>query len=252
MDIKGKTIVITGAGRGLGQSMAVTLARQGAHLALADLAQDRLADTASECRALEVQVACYAADVSNEPNVMAMFDAMVRDFGRVDALINNAGMNADGLLVKRRDGAIQKMPLDDFVKVVAVDLIGVFLCGREAAARMIEGENEGVIINISSISQAGNIGQSNYAAAKAGVSAMTVTWAQELARYGIRVAAIAPGFSEAQMVSSMKEEIQDKFKQRVPLRRFARQEEIAHAALFVLQNDYYNGRTLEVDGGLRM
>ncbi len=252
MDVKGKTIIITGAGRGLGQSMALALARQGARLALADLSEDGLADTANQCRAVGASIGCHAADVSKEPDVMSMFDAVLRDFGRIDALINNAGMNADGLLVKPSDGSIQTMSLEAFNKVVAVDLVGVFLCGREAAARMIAGGNEGVIINISSISRAGNIGQSNYAAAKAGVGALTVTWAQELARYGIRVAAIAPGFSETRMVSAMKPEIQERFKQRIPLRRFARQEEIAHAALFVLQNDYFNGRTLEIDGGLRL
>jgi len=252
VDIKGKTVVITGAGRGLGQSMALTLAGQGARLALVDLSVERLAETLAACKERQVQAAPYAADVSKEADVIALFDAVVREFGRVDALINNAGLNADGLLVKRRDGAIRTMSLDDFNKVLSVDLIGVFLCGREGAAKMIAGDNPGVIINISSISQAGNVGQSNYAAAKAGVSALTVTWAQELARYGIRVAGIAPGFSETQMVASMKQEIQEKFRQRVPLHRFGKPEEIAHAALFILQNDYFNGRTLEIDGGMRL
>ncbi len=252
MNIAGKVIVITGAGRGLGQSMALTLAAQGARLALVDLSLDRLTDTVRQCTDLGAQASAYAADVSKETDVVALFDRAARDFGRIDALINNAGLNADALLVKQRDGAIQTMSLDDFYKVVAVDLIGVFLCGREAAARMIVGQHPGVIINISSISLAGNIGQSNYAAAKAGVGAMTVTWAQELARYGIRVAAIAPGFSETQMVGSMKQEIQEKVRQRVPLHRFGKPEEIAHAALFILQNEYFNGRTLEIDGGLRL
>lgn len=252
MDIKGTTIVVTGAARGLGQSMAVALAGRQARLALVDLTQQDLAETARQCGALGAPAACYAADVSREPDVLAMFDQVMRDYGRIDALINNAGLNADGLLVKRRDGVIQKMSLADFCRVISVDLIGVFLCGREAAARMVEGGSKGVIINISSISQAGNIGQSNYAAAKAGVCAMTVTWAQELARYGIRVAAIAPGFSETQMVGSMKQDIREKIMQRVPLQRFAKPEEIADAALFILENDYFNGRTLEIDGGLRL
>jgi 3-oxoacyl-[acyl-carrier protein] reductase len=109
-----------------------------------------------------------------------------------------------------------------------------------------------VIVNISSISRAGNIGQTNYAAAKAGVAAMTVTWAQELARYGIRVAGIAPGFSETRMVGHMKPALQEQFKRRIPLNRFGKPEEIADAVLFIFENDYYNGRILEVDGGLRL
>ena len=248
MNIQGKNIVITGAGRGLGQSMAVMLSKQGARLALVDLELASLDDTARRCGAAR----CYAANVADEAAVIQLFESVQSDCGSIDALINNAGTNADALLVKRHDGTIQKMSLQDFNKVVAVDLAGVFLCGREAAAHMVANENAGVIINISSISQAGNVGQSNYAAAKAGVTALTVTWAQELARHGIRVAAIAPGFSETQMVASMKPEMQEKFRQRVPLRRFARPEEIAHAALFILENDYFNGRVLELDGGLRL
>ena len=252
MDIVGKTIVITGAGRGLGQSMAVTLAQQGARLALVDLTPGHLQDTVRQCRAYGAPLHCYGADVANEAQVIKLFDDVVRDCARVDALINNAGMNADALLVKRTDTGLQTMPLADFCKVLWVDLVGVFLCGREAAAKMIGAGNGGVIINISSISKAGNIGQSNYAAAKAGVGAMTVTWAQELARYGIRVAAIAPGFSETPMVGSMKQQVQEKIRQRIPLQRFALPDEIAHAALFILQNDYFTGRTLEIDGGLRL
>jgi len=144
------------------------------------------------------------------------------------------------------------MSLDDFNRVIAVDLIGVFLCAREAAAQMIEGGRGGVIINISSISRAGNIGQTNYAAAKAGVAAMTVTWAKELARYKIRVAGIAPGFCDTQMVANIKPEIREKIIAGIPLRRLGQPEEIGRTALYILQNDYYNGRTLEIDGGLRL
>ena len=144
------------------------------------------------------------------------------------------------------------MSVAQFNEVIAVDLVGVFLCAREAAIRMVEGGDGGVIINISSISRAGNIGQTNYSAAKAGVAAMTVTWAKELARYKIRVAGIAPGFSETRMVASIPPKVRDKIVSGIPLRRFAAPEEIARAALFILQNDYYDGRILEVDGGLRL
>jgi len=112
--------------------------------------------------------------------------------------------------------------------------------------------NEGVIINISSISRAGNVGQTNYSAAKAGVAAMTVTWAKELARYNIRVASIAPGFCATRMVSAMPSEIQNRITSTIPARRFGQADEIAGASLFIVQNDYFNGRVLEVDGGLRL
>ncbi|HKB52385.1 MAG TPA: SDR family oxidoreductase, partial [Ramlibacter sp.] len=131
-------------------------------------------------------------------------------------------------------------------------LKGVFLCGREAAVRMIESGRGGVIVNISSISRAGNMGQTNYSAAKAGVAAMTVTWAKELARHGIRVAGIAPGFSDTRMVAGMSSRMREKIVATIPLRRLASPPEIARAARFILEDDYFNGRVLEIDGGLRL
>ncbi len=178
---------------------------------------------------------------------------MSTDLGRIDGVINNAGITSDGLLAKVQDGRVRKkMSVDDFLKVIAVDLRGVFLCGREAAVHMIEGGNGGVIINISSISRAGNVGQTNYSAAKAGVAAMTVTWAKELACYNIRVAGIAPGFCDTRLVAKMSPRIRDRMISTIPLKRLANPDEIADAALFILQNDYYSGRILEIDGGLRL
>jgi 3-oxoacyl-[acyl-carrier protein] reductase len=176
-----------------------------------------------------------------------------KSFGSVDCLINNAGTNRDGLLVKAENGKVQrKMSVDDFNRVIAVDLMGVFLCGREAAVHMIESGLGGVIINISSISRAGNIGQTNYSAAKAGVAAMTVTWAKELSRYKVRVAGIAPGFSDTRMVTNIPAKVRERLLSTIPLRRLAEPAEIARTALFILQNDYCNGRVLEIDGGLRL
>jgi 3-oxoacyl-[acyl-carrier protein] reductase len=251
MDVQDKTIVITGAARGLGQAIARRLARQGARLALVDLEQGQLEQTQSECRAAGAEVRCYGADVSADSQVMDLFARIAQDLGGVDVLINNAGTNRDALLVKQKDGEIRKMSLEDFDKVVAVDMTGVFLCAREAAAQMLAAATGGVIVNISSISRAGNIGQTNYAAAKAGVAAMTVTWAQELARHGIRVAGVAPGFCDTEMVRAMRPELIEKIVARVPLRRLGRPEEVAHAVNFILENDYYTGRMLELDGGLR-
>jgi 3-oxoacyl-[acyl-carrier protein] reductase len=128
----------------------------------------------------------------------------------------------------------------------------VFLCGREAAATMIETGSRGCIVNISSISRAGNMGQTNYSAAKAGVAAMAVAWARELARYGIRAASIAPGFIGTEMVMAMKPEARDKLTAGIPLGRIGDPDEIAATVQFIFENDYVNGRCLDVDGGLRL
>jgi 3-oxoacyl-[acyl-carrier protein] reductase len=253
MDLLDKVIVITGAAQGLGQKMAEFVAAQGAKLALVDVDHEKLRNTVRLCSEAGAKVEEYPADVTNEPAVESLFSSIRKDFGSVDSLINNAGITSDALLVKAADGKVQgKMSLAEFHRVIAVDLRGVFLCGREATVQMIESGHGGVIVNISSISRAGNVGQTNYAAAKAGVAAMTVTWAKELARYNIRVAGIAPGFSETRMVAAIPPNVKDKIVSTIPLRRLAKPEEIARAALFILQNDYYDGRILEVDGGLRI
>jgi 3-oxoacyl-[acyl-carrier protein] reductase len=252
MDLKDKTIVITGAAQGLGQKMAENIAACGANVVLTDVDQVKLKDTVHLCMKVGSKVRDYECDVTDETAVVALFDRAHREFGRIDGVINNAGIVSDALLVKVQDGKVRKkMSLEDFHKVIAVDLRGVFLCGREAAVHMIEGGNGGVIINVSSISRAGNVGQTNYSAAKAGVAAMTVTWAKELARHNIRVAGIAPGFCDTRMTAKMPPEILDRTISTIPLRRLARPGDIAGAVLFILQNDYYSGRILEIDGGLR-
>jgi 3-oxoacyl-[acyl-carrier protein] reductase len=215
--------------------------------------QTKLQETARLCSSSGGEVKDYPTDVTDEGAVEALFRSVRNDFGSVDGVINNAGTNRDALLVKVANGQVQtKMSVEDFNKVIAVDLIGVFLCGREAAVHMIEGKRGGVIINISSISRAGNIGQTNYSAAKAGVAAMTVTWAKELSRYKIRVAGIAPGFCDTRMVAKIPAKVKERIVSTIPLRRLAEPDEIARTALFILQNDYYHGRVLEIDGGLRL
>jgi 3-oxoacyl-[acyl-carrier protein] reductase len=253
MVIKDKVIVVTGASRGLGRKMATMIAARGGRLVLAGINEEGLKETAALCHEAGGQVLYHLTDVSDEAAVEHLFDGIIKDFGRLDAIINNAGVNKDGLLVKVKDGkVIGKLSLEDWDTVIKVDLRGVFLCAREAAVKMIEQGNGGVIINISSISRAGNIGQTNYVAAKSGVAAMTVTWANELARHGIRVAAIAPGFCNTAMVAGMPRKIRDKVIARIPLRRLGDPEEIGHTAVYILENDYFNGRILEVDGGLRL
>lgn len=253
MDLNDKTIVITGAARGLGAAMAKRLATHKGNLALVDLDTDSMADTVSACEQAGATAKAYAADVSNEADVIGVFDQVVADFGSVGGLINNAGILRDGLLVKFKDGElVAKMSLEDWQQVIDVNLTGVFLCGREAAERMIKGGKPGVIINISSISRAGNMGQTNYSATKAAAHALTVTWAKELARYGIRCASIAPGFINTEMVASMKEEARDKLTSGIPLRRMGEPDEIAQTVEFIFQNDYVSGRCFDIDGALRL
>jgi 3-oxoacyl-[acyl-carrier protein] reductase len=253
MDIRNKTIVVTGAGRGIGRAIALQLARRGADLALFDQTAAELEETRALCAAEAVQARCYRVNVADESEVSAAMTRVATDFARLDGLVNNAGIVRDALLVKVKDGAVVgRMTMDQWNAVIGVNLSGVFLCAREAAAHMIELGNGGVIVNISSISRVGNAGQSNYSAAKAGVESMGVVWAKELARYGIRVGSVAPGFTHTDILASMRPEVLDKLTAPVPLKRLGKPDEIAHAVLFIFENDFFTGRCLDVDGGLRL
>ena len=253
MDLKDKVVVVTGGGQGLGRAIALGLAAKGAVLALADLNQERLDETVALCREAGGDARAYIANVAVEDEVVSLFDSVLADLGRLDGLVNNAGILRDGMLVKVKDGEIvKKMSLAEWQAVIDVNLTGVFLCGREAAAKMIEQGEGGLIINISSVSRAGNMGQTNYSAAKAGVATMAVSWAKELARYGIRTAAIAPGFVGTEMVASMKPEALAKMESQIPLGRVGDPAEIAHTAVFLFENDYITGRVIETDGGIRL
>ena len=254
MKIAGKTIAITGSGRGLGAAMAKRLASAGARLALVDLDEKALLETQTACvKAGSPMVEFYVANVAEEGPVEALFAKIASDFDALHGLVNNAGITRDALLLKYEDGEqVSKMTLEQWQAVIDVNLTGVFLCGREAAAVMIELACEGCIINISSISRHGNVGQTNYSAAKAGVQAMAVTWAKELARYGIRTASIAPGFIATEMVMAMKPEAREKLTKAIPATRMGEPDEIAQTVQFILENDYVSGRCFDIDGGLRL
>ncbi|MEX1994985.1 MAG: SDR family oxidoreductase [Steroidobacteraceae bacterium] len=253
MQLSSKVVAVTGAGRGIGRSIALAFARAGADIAALDLNAAELEETCSQCRALGTRARPYLANVVDEAQVIKSFDAVVAELGRLDVLVNNAGITRDALLVKVQDGeVVSKMSLAQWQAVVDVNLTGVFLCGREAAARMIKLSHGGLIINISSISREGNPGQTNYSATKAGVAAMTVVWAKELARYGIRCAAIAPGFCATEILAAMKPEMVERVKAAVPLHRLGEPSEIAATAVFIAENDFVTGRVIEVDGGLRL
>ncbi|WP_017938643.1 SDR family oxidoreductase [Zestomonas thermotolerans] len=252
MQLQDKVIIITGGGQGLGRAMAEHLAAKGAKLALVDLNQERLDETVGLCQAAGSEARAYICNVANEEQVVATVAQIAEDFGAIHGLVNNAGIIRDGLTIKVKDGELSKMSLAQWQAVIDVNLTGVFLCTREVAAKMIEQKTQGAIVNISSISRAGNMGQANYSAAKAGVAADTVVWAKELARYGIRVGCVAPGFIETEILAAMKPEALEKMTAGIPLRRLGKPQEIAHSVAYILENDYFTGRVLELDGGLRL
>jgi len=254
MQINESVIVVTGGAQGLGRAMAEDFAARGATLALLDMNEEMLADARSACeKAGAAKVGTYVVNVAEESAVETAFSQLEADFGGIDVLINNAGILRDGMLIKYKNGELtHKMPLQQWQSVIDVNLTGTFLCGREAAALMAKTERKGVIINISSVARAGNIGQTNYAATKAGVVAMTVTWARELGRFGIRCGAIAPGFIETPMTQAMKPEAVERALSMVPLKRWGQPSEVADSARFIIENDFFSGRVIEIDGGVRL
>ena len=253
MQIKNNTFVITGAAQGLGEAISVALARQGAKLALLDINAERLDQTLEACKHEGASCYAFTCNVADETSVRRCFVSIEEHLGPIAGIVNNAGILRDAMLVKVKEGEIvDRMSLEQWQSVIDINLTGVFLCGREAATGMIRNGDGGVIINISSISRAGNAGQSNYAAAKAGVAALSTTWARELARYKIRSVAIAPGVFETEMVASLKPEAHERITSAVPLQRTGAVEELAHAIEFIIENDYFSGRILELDGGLRL
>ena len=252
MDITEKVIAITGAGRGLGRAIALRLASQGAVLALIDVNRVDLEVTEAEVRSRDGRCALFVCNVADEPEVEATFAAMEEQLGALHGLVNCAGILRDGMLIKMKEGElVEKMSLSQWQAVIDVNLTGTFLCGREGAALMAKG-GQGVIINISSIARAGNIGQSNYAASKAGVASLVVTWGRELARHGIRVMGIAPGVFATDMTAAMKPEAMARMQQAIPVGALGQGEQLAQTVQFILANDYLSGRIIDLDGGLRL
>ena len=253
MKLQDSVMAITGGGQGLGRAMAEHLASKGTKVALIDLMPEKLDEAVAACKAAGSEAKSYICNVAKEEDVEKTFEAIIKDFGHLNGLINNAGILRDCLMVKAKECKVERrMELSQWQAVIDVNLTGVFLCGREAATQMIKNGDQGVIINIASISRAGNMGQSNYSAAKAGVSALVPVWAKELARYGIRCMGIAPGFIETEMTASMKPEALEKMTAGIPLKRMGKPEEIASAVAFIFENDYVSGRMIEVDGALRL
>ncbi|MDF3819091.1 SDR family NAD(P)-dependent oxidoreductase [Leptospira sp. 96542] len=255
MELKGANILITGSAGGLGKAMAFRLGKQGANIILSDIQKEKLDETVSLFQKEGIQTTGVVANVSKEEDCVRLIKEATAFKGSLDVAILNAGILRDGLLIRvdKETGKVKaKMPLDQWQSVIDVNLTGVFLSGREAAAQMVE-QKKGVIIPIASIAMHGNAGQTNYSAAKAGVAAMTVTWSKELAKFGIRVAGIAPGFIGTEMVlKDMNPEALEKWKSIIPVGRLGEPDEIASTAEFIVQNDLVTGVVLEISGGVRI
>ena len=220
---------------------------------ITDLNEEGLKTLESEGKELAGEIAGFVGNVAVEEDVVAMVTGCVARFGKVNGLINNAGIFRDGLLVKkdRETGKVRRMTLAQWQAVIDVDLTGPFLCTREVAAAIIEGNfGPGVIVNISSVARHGNMGQTNYSAAKAGLVADTKVWGQELARHGIRVGAVAPGFVETPILTGMRPDVLESLLKAVPLRRAATTKEIYLAVKFIMECDYFTSRCIDVDGGI--
>lgn len=247
-----KVALVTGAGSGIGAATAKRFAREGAAVACLDINEDGLRKVVEEITTGGGRAIHAVCNVSKKADVDAAVAPTIAELGGLHCVVNNAGITRDALLIKVKDGSVQRMSLEAWQQVIDVNLTGVFLCAREAATHMVRQGTGGVIVSLSSISRGGNVGQTNYTASKAGVAGMTVTFAKELARYGIRAAAIAPGYVSTEMTEAIREDIRERIVSQIPLGRMASMEEISHALRFVLENDYVSGRVIEVDGAGRM
>ncbi len=248
MKLEDLKIVVTGAARGMGAYFATRLAEAGARVAAGDVDEAGLAE-------LPAGIERRRLDVSKEDDCRAFVKWADETLGGVNALVNNAGIIRDGLLVRRdrKTGEVRTLSTDDWNAVIGVNLTGATLMARELVTRMVERETRpGVIVNVSSVSRHGNRGQSNYVAAKSALAANTVTWAREFASFGIRVGAIAPGMIETPMTQGMNQKARDALVAAIPVGRIGVPEDIWLAVRFALECDYFNGRCLDVDGGLVM
>lgn len=256
MDLRDKVVAVTGSAGGLGKAMLEAFGARGAVCIVTDINGEGVRAAVADLEARGLRAAGYELDVSSEESVERVFAQIRSDHGRLDVAVLNAGILRDGLLIRvnRETGKLKgKLSLEQWQSVIDVNLTGVFLCGREAAAHMAELQAGGVIIPIASVAMHGNPGQSNYSAAKAGVAALTKLWAQELARFRIRVAGIAPGFIATEMVmKDMNQQALEQWKAKIPIGRLGEPDEIAQSAVFIAENELVDGVILEISGGVKI
>ncbi|MDD2536594.1 MAG: 3-oxoacyl-ACP reductase FabG [Macromonas bipunctata] len=242
--LEGKVSLITGAAQGIGEATALKFAREGAIVVVCDVQQAGIDQVVAQCEAAGAQAVGYVMDVTDREQVESVVAQVKERFGRIDALINNAGIT--------QDARLQKMTLAQFDRVIDVNLRGVFHCAQTVADVMVA-QGSGSIVNASSVVGIyGNFGQTNYAATKFGVIGFTKTWSRELGAKGVRVNAVAPGFITTPMVKAMPENVLQSMEAKVPLKRLGEPEEIANVYAFLASDEasYINGAVISVDGGM--
>lgn len=241
-----KVSLITGAAQGIGQATALKFAKEGAIVIVCDVKQAGVDEVVAQCQALGATAQGFVMDVTQRPMVDAVVAQVKEKFGRIDVLVNNAGIT--------QDARLQKMTIEQFDKVIDVNLRGVFHCTQAVADTMVA-QGSGVILSASSVvGLYGNFGQTNYAATKFGIIGFTKTWSRELGPKGVRVNAVAPGFISTPMVAAMPEKVLTELAAKVQLRRMGKPEEIANVYAFLASDEasYINGEVIEVSGGISL
>ncbi len=250
MQMKDKVVLVTGGAAGIGKATALRFAEEGAKVVICDVNESVGQET---LKSLGKDASFYKVNVADRQAVQKWIDEVVAKYGRIDVLVNNAGILRDGQMVKFKEGQlVGQMSEADFDLVISINLKGVFNCSQAVAPVMVK-QGGGVILNASSVvGLDGNFGQTNYVATKSGVIGMTKVWARELGKYGVRVNAAAPGFIATDMVTSMPEKVLDGMKGRTPLGRLGQPRDIANAYLFLASDDasFITGEVLRVDGGI--
>jgi 3-oxoacyl-[acyl-carrier protein] reductase len=254
MRLQDLKIIVSGGASGMGRHFAVRLAEGGAQVAIGDVNEAGLAETVSLAKG-PGKVHARKLNVADEAEVGAFIEWAHGAMGGLNALVNNAGILRDGLLVKkdRETGEVKKLTKEQWDAVIAVNLTGATLLARDTVAKMVAtGTKPGVVVNMSSVARHGNRGQSNYSAAKSALATNSKTWSLEWAPFGIRCAAVAPGMVETPMTQGMNQKARDALVAAIPVGRIGLPEDLWLAVKFVLECDYFNGRTIDVDGGLAM
>jgi len=254
MKLSDLKIIVTGAAGGMGRHFAVRLAEAGAQVAIGDVNEAGLAETVAMAKG-PGKIHAKKLNVADEADIAAFVAFAYGAMGGLNGLVNNAGILRDGLLVKkdRETGAVKTLSKEQWDAVIGVNLTGATLMVRDVVAKMVEtGTKPGVVVNMSSIARHGNRGQSNYSAAKSALATNTKTWALEFAPFGIRVGAVAPGMVETPMTAGMNPKAREALINMIPVGRVGTPEDLWVAVKFVLECDYFNGRCIDVDGGLSM